>query len=98
MANSTFVPNKANTVSISATTSTNRVALSGAGKAVRIYNSGATPVFLQIGDSTVVATTSNMPLAAGATENFGINKNITHIAAITGTGTTTVYITRGEVL
>lgn len=93
-----FVPNKANTASLAVTSISNRAALLGNGKAVRIYNSGSVPVFLQVGNGAVTATTANMPLSAGATEVFGLNNNITHVAAITATGAATVYLTRGEVL
>ena len=98
MPNCVFVPNKANTSSISASTTSGRVALQGTGKAVRIYNAGLVPVFIQMGNSSVAATTSNVPIAAGAVEVFGLNNNITHIAAIVASSTSAVYLTRGEAI
>src|SRR5262249_25769950 len=65
------------------------------GVSVRVYNATATTVFIQFGNSTVAATTSNMPIPAGAIETFQIGPGVTHIAGITSTGTGTLYATPG---
>lgn len=98
-----FHPVPGSTVSISATNVTGSVALAGApntGKfQLRIYNAGAATIFFNRGNSSVTATTSNMPLPSGAVEVITIanpaNDPVTHVAAITSSGTATVYFTVG---
>lgn len=96
----TFVP--AGTVNIAATTSSANVALSigsnGVGERpqVRVYNAGTTPVFIAFGASAVAATTAvGIPIAPGGPENFTLPFGATHVAAIYGTGSGTVYFTSG---
>ncbi len=80
------------TVSISATTSSARSAYSNGSYAeVLIYNTGTVPVFVQSGDSTVAATTSSTVVPAGTNAIYLRNPNDTHLAAITASGTATVY-------
>jgi hypothetical protein len=63
---------------------------------VRIYNAGANVAFIQMGSSSVVATTAKMPIPPGAVEVFSLAGN-THIAAICAGGlTTTLYFTAGH--
>jgi len=53
--------------------------------------------FYKIGDSTVVATTSDTPLKSSVVEVFDYNQGgHTYIAAITATGTATLRITAGD--
>lgn len=89
------------TVNLAATTSTGAVALTDIGhigsKAVRVYNSGASTVFIAFGTSSIVATTAaGMPVPAGAIETFEISGSVTHVAGITASGTSTVYFTSGR--
>lgn len=94
------------TVKIAATTSgTDRAALkrTPTGRVqIEIYNSGAVPVFIRKGsDATVTASASNpdKPIGPGVTEVLTlINRPaapVTHIAAVTASGTADVYITVG---
>jgi hypothetical protein len=94
------------TVKITATTSgADRAALKKmpTGRVqIEVYNSGAAPVFIRKGtDATVTASASNpdKPIGPGVTEVLTlINRPtapITHIAAVTVSGTADVYVTVG---
>lgn len=94
------------TVKIAATTAgTDRAALKKMPTGVvqiEVYNAGTVAVFIRKGtDATVTASSSNpdKPVAPGAQEVLTLNnteKNpITHIAAVTASGTADVYITLG---
>jgi len=58
---------------------------------IRVYNAGSVPVFLRSGNSSVTATTSSQFLGAGETYSFVRNPSDTNLAAITASGTSTVY-------
>lgn len=93
-----FQPVGAST-SISATTSSASAAITGVPRGtstVRIVNSGTVVVFLKFGTSGVTAAVTDMPMLGGTVETFQIRNDITHVAAITSSGTATVYITSGE--
>ena len=94
------------TIKITATTSgTDRGALKRmpAGRVqIEIYNSGAVPVFIRKGtDATVTASSSNpdKPIGPGVTEVLTVINRptapITHIAAVTASGSADIYITTG---
>jgi len=95
-----FSPYGADTVNITATTSSNRVALNlptaPVNPDVRIYNAGTVPVFIVFGDSTVTATTARMPIPPGAVEVFTMGAQATHMAGITASGSAVVYATTGR--
>lgn len=63
---------------------------------IRLYNSGAVPVFVALGGSSVTATTADMIIPPGVVEVFQPLEGVTHIAGITASSTATLYITRGE--
>jgi len=95
-----FTPYGLATMAVSATTSTASGALNlpsapHAGTTVRIHNAASVVVFIKFGDSTVTAATTNMPIPAGGTEVFQIGPSVTHIAAITASGSGTLYATTG---
>ena len=95
-----FTPYGSNTtaVSVSGTTASGALNLPSAtmGSTVRVYNGTSVVVFIQFGDSTVTATTANMPIPAGGVEVFAIGSAITYIAGITASGTGTLYATTGR--
>jgi hypothetical protein len=93
-----FRPQAANTASLAVTTSSDRVAITGNPTQVRLRTNGADAVaFITFGDSTVTAATATgIPLGPGAIEVFSVPLNATHIAAITASGTATLYVTPGE--
>lgn len=84
------------TVSLTVTTTTGSVQFqpTPTGPNVRFYNTGAVAAFVVCGDSGITATTvTGIPLAPGTVEVLACPG--TYIAAITASGTTTVYITPG---
>ncbi len=96
------------TVNLTATTSTGRVALTAydlVTGSVRIYNSGTQDVFVEFGSSTVnAALATSMPIKAGNTETFALGETVrspsivtapTHVAVITASATSAVYLTSG---
>lgn len=67
---------------------------------IRVFNGATVPVFVKKGtDSTVTATTSALPLAPGGVEVFTFTNPaaapVTHVAAITASGSGSIYITVG---
>lgn len=99
-----FTPGAAaSTVTVSATSTTSATAFNPASgsasgnSAARVYNAGPETVFIEFGDSSVVAVaTTGMPVPAGAVEVFTTNRRA-YIACICASGkTATVYVTRGE--
>ena len=74
--------------SVSATVPTGTTAL-------RIYNSGPSPVFLRWGTGAQTATANDLPIASGATEMFGKAGAADTVAAIS-TGMATVYVSAGN--
>jgi hypothetical protein len=94
-ADSAFGPG-GNTVSLAVTGTTGRVSYQATPTHpnVRIYNSGTVAAFVACGDVNIVATTgSGMPVAPGTVEVIGCGQ--TYIAAITASGTATIYLTPG---
>jgi hypothetical protein len=88
-------------VSLAVTTTTGSVALTAVGDQggmeVRLYNAGSATVFVNFGISTVVATTAaGFPLPSGAIEIFTVGPAVTHVAALTASGTATLYATSGR--
>jgi hypothetical protein len=90
-----FSPGASATLAI--TTSSANVQLpSGSGTRFLLQNSGTAPIFFATGGSTVTATASSTPLLGGEAKVFTLDPSATYIAGIVGTGTATLYITRGE--
>jgi hypothetical protein len=67
---------------------------------MRIYNNTGSVVFIKFGpDNTVAATVaSDIPIAAGEVEVFGVRPDVTYVAAILASGTATgaIYFSPGE--
>lgn len=87
------------TTNLAVTGTTGSVALPDATPSqVRLWTVSTDAVcFIAFGDVTVVATTAaGMPFANGLTEVLSVPVGATYIAAITATGTATLYITPGE--
>ena len=91
------------TVNLAVTTTSGRVAKTalptnsgGAPHEMRLVNNGSVTVFVEFGNSTVVATVAgSMPVLPGTVESFQVNAFQTHVAAITASGTATLYATTG---
>ncbi len=94
-----FMP-KGNTVNLSVTGSSQRVAVTRSGmgiQSIRVTNIGTQTIFLNIGNSTVTsATTTGFPVLANTVETFMLDKESTHVAAIAGAVGSTLYVTTGE--
>lgn len=79
---------------ISATTSSARTALTVADQGregLYIYNSGTVPVLVRSGDSSVAAAAGDNVIPAGGSRLLMKNTTDTHLAAITASGSATVY-------
>ena len=84
-----------NTVKLSPIISSVSASIPTGTTALRIYNSGPSPVFIRWGTGAQTATTNDLPLASGATETFGKASANDTVAAIS-IGMATVYITSGN--
>jgi hypothetical protein len=91
------------TVNVSASTSTGNVrivadgAFPSVGVTARLHNAGTALTFIEfgVGSGTVATTTASIPLPAGATEVIRVPYGATYMAAITASGTATIYATVG---
>lgn len=63
---------------------------------IRVHNSGASIAFLRTGIGAQTAVTTDVPIPPGVVEVFSVPANHTHAAAITSSGTATLYITVGS--
>lgn len=91
-----FMPTDADTVSISASSTSARVALDQNSSAVRVYNAGPGVAFITFGGSSVTSTVNRLPVPVGAVEKF-TKGGTTHVAAIcAGADTATLRFTNGE--
>lgn len=90
-----FMSSDKGTVNIVASSTTASAALDVFSSAVRVANTGTVPVFIRFGGSAVVATTGNMPVLPGTVEVF-TKGAYDRVAAITASGTATIYFTAGE--
>lgn len=81
---------------ISATTTTGNTAISSAASIIRVYNSGTVNVKLKWGTGAQTATTSDytVAVAPGAVECF-TKGGADNVAAITDSGTATLYVNVG---
>lgn len=99
-----FAPVFGQTVSISATTTSANVALAtGLPQGefqMRVYNAGTDTVYVNFGDSTAAAATTDHIVPSGAVEVITINNPakspITYAAAKAASSTATVYFTPGH--
>jgi hypothetical protein len=99
-----FCPLAGATVSLAAGASSTPVALEGlpAGQVqVRIHNAGTEVAFVAFGGSDVAAQSgADLPLPAGIVEVLTLDNPqrdpITHAAAITASGSATLYFTPGQ--
>lgn len=86
------------TVTIAVTTSSASVAIGNqtdvGGASVRVANTGTGLAFIAFGKGSATATTSGLPILPGTVEAFEIG-SATYVAAITATGSTTLYFTPG---
>lgn len=93
-----FTPGTTVTVATTTTSGETRVAITlPANRQVLVQNAGLVPAFVEFGISTVTAlVASSTPILAGGSRIFTVPAAVTHVAAITGTSTATVYCTPGH--
>lgn len=87
------------TVTLAVTTSTGNVALGVPliEKQVRIASLAANAAaFIRFGSSTVTAAVTDVPILPGTVTIFSVGADVTHVAAITGASTATLYFTSGQ--
>ena len=85
------------TTSISATGSSSNVLLAAGGDTVVVTNASASLAYVRFGaDSTVAASTSDMPVLPNSVVILSVNSLITHAAAITPSGSGTILFSRGD--
>jgi hypothetical protein len=85
------------TVSIAATNVSANISLSGGGDSVVVTNTSTVLVYIRFGsDSTVTATTVDMPVLANSRLILSVNSLIRYAAAIAATGSGTVLFSRGD--
>lgn len=96
MADIPFTPGA--TVTLAVTTATARVAMTrGYSDQVMITApAGGAMAFVRFGDSTVTAAITDTPIVPGTQAIFSIAPGTTHMAAITGATTQTLYATSGN--
>ena len=98
-----FAPFAGSTVNLTASTTSSRVAKaslpsssSPAPHEMRVVNTGTVVVYIEFGDSTVAASSAtSMPILPNTVESFMVNASQTHIAAVSSSGTPTLFFTTG---
>ena len=85
-------------IAVTATTQNEAIPIIGTGSTtIRVHVGGSQDVFLEFGDSNVVATlAASMPVGAGHTEVFGLPPSATHYAVIAASTGSTLYVTPGN--
>lgn len=93
-----FKPAATGGTSLAVSGSSDRVAISNLPTVVRVRTKPAdADCFLEFGNSSVTAsTTTGYALGAGAVEFLKVPIGATHLAAITASGTATLYVHSGE--
>lgn len=81
------------TITLSATTTTSRGAITVDCQCLRIVNIGTVATFIKLGDVTVDATNNDFVLAPNEAVVIAKGSNYSYIAAMTASGTATVYVT-----
>ena len=89
-----FQPGAAYATPLSVSTTSSRVALP-AGSVVVVYNTGAAAAYVQLGGSSVAATTSNDVVPAGGWMAYSVGSNA-YLAAISSSGTTALNVSGGS--
>ena len=85
------------TVPISATTSSQNVAISGSRGSVMVHNQTSSWAYVSFGiGNTLTAASTDYWVAPGSTQPLSVPTNITYAAAILVSGTGTIGFTPGE--
>lgn len=86
------------TATIAPSTTSAQATMPTAGEAVLIYNASTALIFVRFGgDSTVVATSTDMPIPNGATRLIHCGLAATNIAVVSvGASSGNAYVSRGD--
>jgi hypothetical protein len=85
------------TISVSVGSVSSNAPLSGGGDSIVVTNTTNALAFVRFGsDSTVAASTADMPVLAGSRLILSINSLISYAAAISPTGSGSVLFSRGD--
>lgn len=92
-----FKPFDDATVSLSANTSSSRVAFNAShnGSTCRVVNRGSDWLFIKFGNSAVVADVNDIPVPPNWVDAFSVPDGATHCAGLSE-GTSTLYVTPGD--
>lgn len=90
-----FVPSS--TATLVGTTTSSNIALGSGGDTVVVTNTAASTVFVRFGsDSTISASTMDMPILPSSRAILALNPLISHAAAVLTSGTGNILFTRGD--
>lgn len=90
-----FVPSS--TATLIGTTNSSNVALGSGGDTVVVTNTAASIAFVRFGsDSTIAASTTDMPVLPGSRVILALNPLISYAAAVLTSGTGNILFTRGD--
>lgn len=94
---STFQPfSPGANASIAVTTTTGNVAITGVGSVLRLANVTSVECFVAFGTSAITATTGSFSVPGNTAIFVSVSDAVTHVAAITASGTATLRISRGD--
>ncbi len=85
--------------SLSVTTTSGYVALTGSGSQILVQNVGSTECFIMVADTTADAEAfvgDNLSIPGNRERILSIRPTAAYLAAITASGTTTLRIARGD--
>lgn len=93
-----WLPDATGTKTISVTASSAATALTRPGNTrLMLFNAGPYTVFVEFGTgSTTAAVATGYPIGAGQKEILRVADGTTHIACISGTAGSTLYVTTGQ--
>jgi hypothetical protein len=87
----------AGTSALSTSTTSASILLAGGGDSVLVTNAAASIAFIRFGsDSSVTATTADLPVLPNSRAMVAVNSLIRNAAAVLASGTGNVYFTRGD--
>ena len=90
-------PNAANaSLAVTATTGASTATAISPAPQEMVTNTGSQTGFVAFGGSAVAATTTSIPIPAGAIEVFSLDPTMGYVSALTSTSTTQLYFTGGR--
>ena len=84
------------TATINATTTSASASVNANVTTLEVQNAGSAAAFIRVGTGAQTAVATDYPILAGQSKLITKAIGADTVAAITGTGTTTIYVTSGE--